>query len=159
MFFSYKRKWLKHGDTSAPLAARRYTCLWRGRYNVVANDLSCVLHHCGHPNIGDGSLNAPDNKYNLKLIETAKTAAHHVPYGENVIYQCKDDHFIENTEIDPTKTSIKVQCISNQAEYNVPATWPNCTLSVSCGPSPSAPPGGSIQWLNGTENQVIIIQK
>ena len=30
---------------------------------------------------------------------------------------------------------------------------------MNCGPSPSASPGGPIQWLNGTENQVIYYLK
>ena len=115
----------------------------------------CEMHHCGHPNKDDGSHSHPHADNNIYLVETDQTKAHHVPYGTNVIYQCKENYFIENTELDPTKNNIKVQCISNEGIYNVPQSWPNCTETVDCGPPPSMPVDGSITWLNGTKNEVI----
>ena len=53
----------------------------------------------------------------------------------------------------------KVQCITNEAIYNVPDTWPNCTETVDCGIPPEKPTGGSITWLNGTEHQVLNTRK
>ena len=150
-----KRKWIKHGATSTAVASRRYECLWKKQYNVVANDLSCELHHCGHPNKEHGSHPAPPDKYDISLVETDETKKHHVPYGSNVVYKCNEGHFIENNEIDPTKTNIKVQCMAGEGTYNVPQSWPNCTETVNCGPHPKPPEGGSIVWLNGTSNKVV----
>ena len=121
---------------------------------VNVEELLCEMHHCGHPNQDEGSHTHPPADNNIYLVETDQTRAYHVPYSKNVIYQCEENYFIENNELDPTKNNIKVQCMANEGIYNIPESWPNCTKTVDCGPPPAMPVGGSITWLNGTKKEV-----
>ena len=133
------------------------TCKWRKLYDVYATQLECIIHHCGHPNVGDGSHPHPptDNYINLinTNIETNFTSSY-VSFGTDVMYKCASSYFIENSEIDPTKTNITVKCLTS-GTYDIPTVWPNCTKTVSCGTPPAKPDNGRISWLVGTENQVM----
>ena len=150
-----QRSYIKTDGSDIPLAPSIVTtCRWRKIYNVDVNNLICEIHHCGHPHSGNGSHPAPPPKYNISLVETNFTQAKHVPFGDTVMYKCDGNTFIENEEIDPTKTNITVQCLTTTGVYKLPETWPNCTETISCGPPPPPPEGGTIIYMNGTENEV-----
>ena len=87
-------------------------------------------------------------------METGQTRNSHVPFGGLITYACDPDTFIENKELDPTKTQITVECINVDGVYDIPSQWPNCTETVRCGPPPPTPVNGSITWLNGTDDEV-----
>ena len=89
---------------------------------MILDQFSCELHHCGHPNQDEGSHPHPPDINNILLVENSQTEAKHVPYGTNIIYQCKDNHFIENTEVDPTKNSIKVSTSKGRRDFILETT-------------------------------------
>ena len=130
------------------------TCKWRKTYDVDGKNLQCVIHHCGHPNIGNGSHPLPPVENYLNLVPTANITASFVSFGTNIVYKCDSSKYIENTEIDPTQTEINVKCLTSGI-YEIPIKWPNCTKTVSCGTPPLKPENGTITWLvQGTQNQV-----
>ena len=85
------------------------------------------------------------------MVEDKLIIAEHVPFGKSAVYKCKDGFFIENNEIDPTKTESSIRCLTS-GEYNIPDEWPNCTETVSCGKPLDPPVGGTIEWITGSEN-------
>lgn len=132
-------------------------CKWRKFYDVNITQLECIIHHCGHPNVGDGSHPHPPTNNYINLINTnleTNFTSSYVSFGTDVMYKCASSYFIENLEIDPTKTNITVKCLTS-GTYEIPTVWPNCTKTVSCGPPPAKPDGGRITWLVGIENQVM----
>ena len=150
-----QRSYIKvNGSSKAFAPSIVSTCEWRQIYDVDVNKLICKIDHCGHPHSGNGSHPAPPPEYNISLVETDPTRNKYVPFGYNVMYKCDANTFIENEEIDPTKTNITVQCQTDTGIYLIPNAWPNCTETVTCGPPPSPPEGGTIIWMNGTENEV-----
>ena len=60
----------------------------------------------------------------------------------------KAGHFIENNEIDPTKTEHSIRCLPDGV-YQLPSIWPNCTETVSCGTPINPPENGTITWIHG----------
>ena len=150
-----QRSYIKVGGSSDAFAPSIVsTCEWRQIYDVDVNTLICKIDHCGHPHSGSGSHPAPPPEYNISLVETNPTRNNHVLFGDKVMYKCDANTFFENEEIDPTKTNITVECQIDTGIYLIPDAWPNCTETVTCGLPPSPPAGGSIIWINGTENEV-----
>ncbi len=71
-----------------------------------------------------------------------------------LFFTFKAGHFIENNEIDPTKTEHSIRCLPDGV-YQLSATWPNCTQTVSCGPPINPPENGTITWIHGVMNDDI----
>ena len=47
-----KRKYISY--PSAGVNPRLVTmCEWREKFNVLLDDIACVIHHCAHPNQGN----------------------------------------------------------------------------------------------------------
>ena len=172
-----KRKYMKISSSSSSLVASITTiCLWRKQYNVTASQLTCSLHHCAHPYNDNGSFVPPPLENNLVLVEDYRTASSFVPYSSYITFNCSSGTYIETSQTDPTQTQVFVQCLPNVATYNIPTItntyvyntslvaaksyqpgfWPNCTSTVKCGQPPAPPVNGSITWMNGITNQVII---
>ena len=149
-----KRKFAKIGDSGELQPFIVSKCLWRKVYDVLGPDILCDIHHCAHPHDDNGAHPAPPPEHNISLVIDTQVSASHVPFQNTIMYKCDGTTKIENNEKDPTQNNITVQCLSTGL-YDIPSEWPNCTITVSCGPPPSAPVDGSIIWMNGTENQVL----
>ena len=145
------RKWIKSigEDNSELLMFKETMCEWRKSYPLDGTSLECVIHHCRHPHDEPGSHPVPPPEYQIHLEELTNWT---IPFGENVVYRCEDNTFIENDEVDPTKTSIEVECITDIGEYDTPVrqgiNWPNCTETVSCGKPPELPVNGTRIWIS-----------
>ena len=151
------RSYVKTTNVSVPVAPSVVsTCQWKKTYNIDGTTLKCVIHHCGHPNIGNGSHTAPFLENNLKLTTTENMTNSFVSFGTLVMYECLPSMFIENSEIDPTKTNFTVKCLDTGL-YELPSQWPNCTRTINCGAPPSKPDGGNMTWSRGTENSVSVL--
>ena len=122
-------------------------CQWNKNFTRDATNLVCKMHHCAHPHDDPGYHDAPALENNITLVDRDWV----VDFGDFIMYQCDSGTLIENDELDPTETNIKVECIPDLGEYDTPDMWPNCTQTVNCGQPPAIPPNGSINWLNGTE--------
>ena len=151
------RSYVKTTNVNVPLAPSVVsTCQWKKTYDIDGTTLKCVIHHCGHPNIGNGSHTTPFLVNNLKLTPTDNITNSFVSFGTLVMYECLPSMFIENSEIDPTKTNFTVKCLDTGL-YELPSQWPNCTRTINCGAPPSKPDGGNMTWIRGTENSVSVL--
>ena len=145
------RQWIKQvGQDNTQLSATiNNQCLWRKSYQLDGTNFECVIHHCSHPHDDPGNHPPPPQEYNISLVD----GNFEVPFTTGyVIYRCDANTFIENEEIDPTQTEIKVYCVDAIGEYNTPvkqgSSWPNCTETVLCGQPPDPPTNGSITWFS-----------
>jgi hypothetical protein len=166
------RKYVKiAANPSAVLAARiTTTCLWRKQYNVTAAQLTCTLHHCGHPYTDPGGFSPPSAQNNLILVEDSRLTNSYVPFSSYITFNCSSGMYIESNQPEPSQSQVFVQCLPSVATYNIPplastyvhnmsvpavktyvaGAWPNCTITVFCEQPPPAPLNGSIAWLYGS---------
>ena len=117
---------------------------------MTPSSLSCVLTYCRHPHDEPGSHPAPPAEHSLSLVQASNWS---VPLGEAVTYQCTgNDQYFESDEVDPSVTSLSVECLAGSGEYNTPVrqgtTWPNCTSTVLCDDPPQPPLNGTSSWTS-----------
>ena len=157
------RKWIKlssEADTSLA-AYRNNTCQWRKTYQHDGTDFVCVINHCRHPHDEPGSHSPPPVENQITL-ETQPSWT--VQFGDFITYKCPTGTRIEDNGDDPTRTQIKVYCISGQGEYDIPRikqdydiltqpTWPNCTETVVCGQPPEPDVNVTRTWVDAPDNQ------
>ena len=63
------RSYVRTPDPTIPVAPSVVsTCQWRKTFSIDGSTLKCVIHHCGHPNSGNGSHTAPPIENNIKLV-------------------------------------------------------------------------------------------
>ncbi len=163
------RKYVKIAASSnaVPAASITTTCLWRKLYNVTASQLSCTLHHCGHPYTDPGGFSAPPDANNLLLVEDARLKNSNVPFSSYITFNCSSGMYIESNQTEPSRSQVFVQCLPTVATYNIPpltstyvynmsvpaaktyvgGAWPNCTATIVCGQPPPMPVNGTITWL------------
>ena len=67
-----RRNWLRlTSQTDSQLAESKVTtCHWRGRYDMDATQLECVLHHCRHPHNEPGTSQLSSDFCSDKVFRT-----------------------------------------------------------------------------------------
>ena len=142
------RKWIKAAESSSLTAALETRCEWRKTFPLDGSSLVCTIHHCRHPHDEPGNHQPPPPENKISLVERNNWD---VGFGENILYRCDSNTFIESEEIDPGQTELAVACLVDVGEYDTPVrqgnSWPNCTETVLCGPPPLPPVNGSRAWL------------
>ena len=134
-------------ETSLFKNTKRTRCQWNKNFDRDGTAAVCEIHNCAHPHNDPGSHPPPPPENNITLVNRNWVVA----FGDVIMYLCDEGTFIENKETDPTQTNITVKCIPDKGEYDIPASWPNCTDTVICGQPPAIPVNGSIEWLNRQE--------
>ena len=142
------RKWIKAAESSSLSAALETRCEWRKTFPLDGSSLVCTIHHCRHPHDEPGNHQPPPPENKISLVERNNWD---VGFGENILYRCDSNTYIESEEIDPGQTELAVACLVDVGEYDTPVrqgnSWPNCTETVLCGPPPLPPVNGSREWL------------
>lgn len=123
------------------------TCHWRGRYDLDATQLQCVLHHCRHPHLEPGSHPPPPAANALLLSNRTDWD---VPFHSSISYHCAPGQFFEDdSQVEPAAWSLAVVC-REEGQYDTPVRlgklWPNCTRTVLCPRPPEPPLNGSTSW-------------
>ena len=118
----------KKNTNNEPRTTKASRCNWSKSYSSTPEDLECLLTYCDNPISPPASANY-DFNWDNSLVNLSRSMS----------YPCKSNYKVEqNTELKSQADSATAVKCNNNGEYDYPATWPQCSSTITC-----ADPGNS----------------